>query len=58
MFGFLVGWGTFWLLLWVVTWMVGLIMRHEGFQGCGALGSIISLIFLIAVAVGKLVSGI
>lgn len=58
MFGFLVGWGVFWLLLWVVCWMVGLLTRHEGFQGCGALGTMISLIFLIAVTVGRLVSGI
>lgn len=58
MFGFLIGWGVFWLLLWVVTWMVGLFTRHDGVQGGGILGTVLSLIYLIAVAVGKLVSGI
>lgn len=58
MFGFLVGWGTFWLLTWVIIWMMGLVMRHEALQGFGILGSIFSMIYLIAVAVGQLMNGI
>jgi len=57
MFGFFVGWGVFWLLLWVMVWMLGLLSRHDGMQGFGILGTIFSVIYLIAVIVGRVVSG-
>lgn len=58
MFGFFVGWGVFWLLLWMLALFVGLLGRSDGLTGMGALGTVFSVIYLIAVIVGKLVAGI
>ena len=58
MFGFLVGWGVFWLLLWVTSFMAGILGNSDGLTGLGVLGTMVSVIFLIAVFVGKLVTGI
>jgi hypothetical protein len=56
MFGFFVGWGVFWLLIWLVALVWGLLGRSDGLTGCGALGIAFSVIYLIAVVVGKLVT--
>ena len=58
MFGFLVGWGVFWLLLWLCLTICGLFGRNDNAVGLGAIGTGISVIFLLAVMIGKLATGI
>jgi hypothetical protein len=58
MFGFLVGWGVFWLLIWFLLFVGGVIAESENAIGWGFIGSVLSAVFLFAVIVGKLVSGI
>lgn len=58
MFGFFVGWGVFWLLIWLAALVLGILGRSDGLQGLGGLGTAFCVIYLIAVFVGKLVSGI
>lgn len=58
MFGFLVGWGVFWMLLWVAAFIAGVLGNSDNLTGLGVLGTMVSVIFLIAVFVGKLVTGL
>jgi hypothetical protein len=58
MFGFLVGWGVFWMLLWVASFIAGVLGNSDNLTGLGVLGTMVSVIFLIAVFVGKLVTGL
>jgi hypothetical protein len=58
MFGFLVGWGVFWMLLWVASFIAGVLGNSDNLTGLGVLGTVVSVIFLIAVFVGKLVTGL
>lgn len=58
MFGFFVGWGVFWLLIWVTALIAGLLGKSDGLTGVGGLGTAFCVIYLIAVVVGKLVTGI
>ena len=58
MFGFLVGWGIFWMLLWVASFLAGVLGNSDNLTGLGVLGTMVSVIFLIAVFVGKLVTGL
>lgn len=62
MFGFLIGWGVFWLLLWLAVFW-GL-KRTQGqaadgdeiLLGGAAIGVVVSAIYLIAVVVGGLLA--
>lgn len=58
MFGFMVGWGVFWLMLWVTALVAGLTGKSDGLTGTGAVGTILTVMYLIAVFVGKWVAGI
>ncbi len=58
MFGFLIGWGVFWLLCWVLAFALGALARMDELLGMGVIGAILSVIFLIAVFVGRLFAGI
>lgn len=55
MFGFLIGWGVFWLLIWVTVMLVGLITNEDKWIGTGMLWIMISACYLIAVLVGRAV---
>ncbi len=54
MFGFFVGWGVFWLLVWLFTFMLGIWGKSDGLMFTGGLGTVICVIYLIAVFLGKL----
>ena len=56
MIGFLVGFGVFWLLFWSLVGAYGHISGSDTKAGLGIMGAAISVIFLISVAVGALVS--
>jgi hypothetical protein len=58
MFGFLVGWGVFWLLLWLLITLGGYRYKSNDTMGFGILGSLLSLLFLVAVVVGRLAAGV
>lgn len=58
MFGFLVGWGVFWLGMWIVVTLLGLFVKDDNITGVGGLGAIVSCIYLLAVFVGKLAAGL
>ncbi len=58
MFGFLIGWGVFWLLTWICMFVLGAFARMDNLTGFSVVGVLISVIYLIAVAVGKAVGGI
>ena len=53
---FLVGWGVFWLLGWFLFFTLGVFTHDEDAIASGFLGSIFSLIYLIAVFTGSLFS--
>lgn len=55
MFGFLVGWGVFWLLLWLFVFWVGHSNDNSDWEGAGVLFGAISVFYLVAVCVGRLV---
>lgn len=55
MFGFLVGWGVFWLLIWVIVFLVGMVSSEDNWIGSGLLFGMISIAYLIAVFVGRMV---
>jgi hypothetical protein len=56
MFGFLVGWGVFWLLFWSFWAFAGYWSSKDQPLAVGLVGSITSIFFLIAVVVGRFVS--
>jgi hypothetical protein len=58
MFGFLVGWGVFWLLLWLLITLGGYGYKSNDAMSFGILGSLLSLLFLVAVVVGRLAAGV
>jgi hypothetical protein len=58
MFAFLIGWSVFWLLLWLFVFAIGVYVKNESMVGDGFCFSGISAVFLLAVILGKLVSGI
>jgi hypothetical protein len=55
MFGFLIGWGVFWLLIWAVVLLTGLSTKEENWTAAGTVFGMISIIYLIAVIIGRLV---
>ena len=59
MFAFLVGWGVFWLLIWLFVLVIGLVTKEDtdNLIGMGFVGAVVSIAYLIACAVGKLVGG-
>jgi hypothetical protein len=59
MFAFLVGWGVFWLLIWLFVLVLGIasVKDDENFTGIGVVGAFISMAYLIACVIGKLVGG-
>jgi hypothetical protein len=58
MFGFLIGWGVFWLILWAIMLILGVLVKSDGMLGWGAAGTILSMVFLMSVMVGRLAAGI
>lgn len=58
MFGFLIGWGVFWLLLWLLIALGGYRYKSDDALGIGVLGSLLSMLFLVAVVVGRLAAGV
>lgn len=56
MFGFLVGWGVFWLLIWLGVLLIGVVSKEENWTGAGIMFGAISVFYLIAVIVGQLVT--
>ena len=55
MFGFLVGWGVFWLLIWLCVLFIGISTKEENWAAAGIVFGAISIFYLIAVIVGRLV---
>lgn len=53
MFGFLLGWGIFWLLIWITVALIGHYTRSEEWLGAGTVFAVISIFYLIAVIVGN-----
>lgn len=58
MFGFFIGWGVFWLLIWLALTFVGTAYQNQDLRGTGLFLSAISVIYIIAVIVGRMVAGI
>jgi len=58
MFGFFIGWGVFWLLIWAAVTLAGFAYRNQDICNTGQFMSAVSMIYLIAVIVGKLAAGI
>ena len=63
MFGFLFGWGVFWLLIWLVALFLAALAhsktKSDGSLGLGTISLIgvgVSFIWLFAVLAGRLVS--
>jgi len=56
MFGFLVGWGVFWLSLWITFTVLGALAKEDNMVGAGIILSAISFFYLIAVLIGNAVS--
>lgn len=55
MFGILVGWGVFWLLLWMSVIVLGVAAKEDNWIGSGLLFTAISCFYLVAVFVGRMV---
>lgn len=56
MTGILIGWGVFWGLLWGSVLVLGLLAKEDGIAAWGIIGSFLSIFYLIAVAVGLVLS--
>lgn len=56
MFGFLVGWGIFWLSIWVTFTVLGFLAKEENMAAGGIVLSIVSFFYLVAVIIGNAVT--
>lgn len=56
MFGFLIGWGVFWALIWGS--MLAVWWTNPNINAVSAIGTAVSVIYLIAVYVGKIEHGL
>jgi hypothetical protein len=57
MYGFLVGFGVFWLLFYVGIWVMSHLANDKRVQGLALLGTFGSSIYLVAVGVGGMING-
>jgi hypothetical protein len=57
MFGFMFGWAVFWTLFWLLILTMGLWASNDDAKSAGILGTVFSVIFMIAVIAGRVVSG-
>lgn len=56
MYGFLVGWGIFWMLIWA-AWTALFWNSQDSHLGAGVVGLFVSFAYLVAVFIGKMIAG-
>ncbi len=58
MFGFLIGWGIFWLFIWTGLFAMGKTTKETEITAASVGGIYLSLAWLAAVAAGKLAASL
>ena len=58
MFGFLIAWGVFWLLIWLAVMVLFWNDRNNhNALGASVMGTFVSLVWIVAVLIGHAING-